>query len=419
MNMIIPAFSITGNQIIDWIIWCLISTLTIRLFGDFETLLNTLMNRIGLHRAKKSIYAKQFRLGMDDDNLCFCALSLFVSEHSHSDSTELDAERHLDDKHVDGQYTEYSLHREATLAVEFENETIHIRKYEEPLLKDSIQHYYAVYSHTETNDILKRFVDYTISEYRLFHEKRKWKPLRHDFGDRWMKTEVENHRSFDNVILEQGIAETLRDDIERFFNREEWYRYRGIPWNRGYLLYGPPGTGKTSIIKAVANEFRLSIYMLNLSNISSDTRLAKAFSGIPKRCLLVIEDIDRMTSVVTDDTCQTNNSPRFTLSGLLNELDGMGTAHGRILIVTTNNLHKLDSALIRPGRIDMKIRIGYATTEMIHRMFKLFYDDVLDEQEWIVDGVLTPAEVINAFMNTPKTRGLDALGCAFVRKKST
>lgn len=45
---------------------------------------------------------------------------------------------------------------------------------------------------------------------------------------------------------------TFVEDMERFRRRKRWYKTRGVPYRRGYLLYGPPGTGKTSLIQALA-----------------------------------------------------------------------------------------------------------------------------------------------------------------------
>jgi chaperone BCS1 len=51
----------------------------------------------------------------------------------------------------------------------------------------------------------------------------------------------------DSVILDDGVAKEIIDDIKKFEDSEQWYKSKGIPWRRGYLLYGPPGTGKTSL----------------------------------------------------------------------------------------------------------------------------------------------------------------------------
>lgn len=64
---------------------------------------------------------------------------------------------------------------------------------------------------------------------------------------------------------------------------------------------------------------------------------------------------------------------KVTFSGLLNTLDGVASTEERIVFMTTNYLDRLDPALIRPGRVDVKQEIGYAEADQIERMFRRFY----------------------------------------------
>lgn len=65
---------------------------------------------------------------------------------------------------------------------------------------------------------------------------------------------------------------------------------------------------------------------------------------------------------------------RVTLSGLLNALDGVASSEGRIVFMTTNYLDRLDAALIRPGRVDLKEYIGYCTRFQLEQMYRRFYN---------------------------------------------
>ena len=85
----------------------------------------------------------------------------------------------------------------------------------------------------------------------------------------------------------------LKDDLDKFIGRKEWYKKVGKAWKRGYLLYGPPGTGKTSLIAAMANYLRFNIYDLNLSGMHTDDDLRSILLSTANRSILVIEDIDR------------------------------------------------------------------------------------------------------------------------------
>ncbi|XP_053090495.1 mitochondrial chaperone BCS1-like [Pangasianodon hypophthalmus] len=55
-------------------------------------------------------------------------------------------------------------------------------------------------------------------------------------------------RPLSSVVLENGIAERIVDDVKEFISNPKWYNDRGIPYRQGYLLYGPPGCGKSSFI---------------------------------------------------------------------------------------------------------------------------------------------------------------------------
>src|SRR5262249_60360189 len=61
------------------------------------------------------------------------------------------------------------------------------------------------------------------------------------------------------------------------------------------------------------------------------------------------------------------------LSGLRNALDGVSSRAGRVLFLTTNHPEKLDPALVRPGRVDRKVELGYATSDQARRLFLWFY----------------------------------------------
>ena len=84
---------------------------------------------------------------------------------------------------------------------------------------------------------------------------------------------------------------------------------------------------------------------------------------------------------------------KLTLSFLLNLLDGVVETPGRIIIMTSNYPERLDKALIRPGRIDLILRFGYCTLDVINEMFQSFYEDVSLEFEGTVRHKITPAKL--------------------------
>jgi chaperone BCS1 len=197
-------------------------------------------------------------------------------------------------------------------------------------------------------------------------------------------------RRTSTVILDEDRKRELLQDITEFLHPAslQWYSDRDIPYRRGYLLYGPPGTGKSSLSSFIAGYFGLNIYILSLSTIN-EANLKSLFDKLPSRCIILLEDIDAVSSnrdtEVEDSRQITTGSPsrmsksvggKVSLSYLLNVIDGVGSQEGRILIMTTNHITRLDEALIRPGRVDKKVELGLADNKMTADLFCLVFKPV-------------------------------------------
>jgi ATPase family associated with various cellular activities (AAA) len=102
---------------------------------------------------------------------------------------------------------------------------------------------------------------------------------------------------------------------------------------------------------------------------------------------------------------ESENNEKITLSYLLNLIDGVLETPGRILIITTNRPEALDKALIRPGRIDLNIEVRKASVDILHKMFKTYYE--LSETECVASYMFSehihekwsPAEVLQILGN--------------------
>jgi chaperone BCS1 len=202
-------------------------------------------------------------------------------------------------------------------------------------------------------------------------------------------------RKLDSVSIEAARKASMINDMTTYLASRKWYSDRGIPWRRGYLFYGPPGTGKTSISMAVASTFNLPLHIINLTgNGMNDDKLQHTFNSLPNACIVLLEDIDSAgigrassSAASAEATCEDDEDkylPRgrrskqpasVTLSGLLNAIDGPCSREGRILICTTNSPDALDPALVRPGRIDMKILFGHASAEVSESLFLHIFED--------------------------------------------
>ncbi|GHJ84883.1 hypothetical protein NliqN6_1285 [Naganishia liquefaciens] len=180
-------------------------------------------------------------------------------------------------------------------------------------------------------------------------------------------------RDVGSVVLAQGIAETCVDDLKQFLGRAKWYAERGIPYRRGYLFHGPPGSGKTSFIQALAGALSYNICLLNLSERGlTDDKLNYLLGVAPERSFILLEDIDAAFNKRVQ-TSEDGYKSAVTFSGLLNALDGVASSEERIIFMTTNHFSRLDPALVRPGRVDVKQLLDDAMPEQAERLFLKFY----------------------------------------------
>ncbi|KAJ7351438.1 P-loop containing nucleoside triphosphate hydrolase protein [Mycena albidolilacea] len=251
--------------------------------------------------------------------------------------------------------------------------------------------------HSCDKAVLGQFIEAARQHYTNASISRVTVHLTDNYGS-WARAVTKNRRAFSTLILPSGIKELLLADAKEFLASEEWYTFAGVPHRRGYLLYGEPGTGKSSTIHALAGELGLEIYFISLAAPGiDDYTLGKLIRDTPSRCILLIEDIDCAFPSREDDSDEeplldskgnpilkepTPPRSEVTLAGLLNVLDSVASEEGRLTFATTNHIEQLDPALIRPGRMDLKIQYGLATNEQLEQMFDRFYpysEDILSE----------------------------------------
>ena len=189
--------------------------------------------------------------------------------------------------------------------------------------------------------------------------------------DRWDKITEGPPRTMKSVILNETLSHDVLQDMRTFLMSKEWYTGMGIPYRRGYLFYGPPGNGKTSLCMAFAGELNLDICILSLSSPNlTDSKLTGMLHRAPGRSLILLEDVD--AAFVLREKSDAASS-KLTFSGLINAIDGAVSQEGHIFIMTTNHTEKLDPALIRPGRCDVKLEVCNASREQLQAMFLRFF----------------------------------------------
>ncbi|RMZ67484.1 proteasome-activating nucleotidase [Pyrenophora seminiperda CCB06] len=199
-----------------------------------------------------------------------------------------------------------------------------------------------------------------------------------------------------DVILDPTKKQSLIDDVQGFFDNRELYAAYGVPWKRGIILHGVPGNGKTVSIKALMNALYAredavpSLYVKSLSTNCNTEQYAisqifkKARSQAP--CLLVFEDLD---SLVKDEI----------RSYFLNEVDGLESNDGILMIGSTNHLNKLDPAIAkRPSRFDRKYHFKIPGLEERRAYAEYWRNKVVGKEvDFPEDAVGVVAEMTEGF----------------------
>lgn len=175
--------------------------------------------------------------------------------------------------------------------------------------------------------------------------KVSYPSIYHD-GPRYL--EPKRKRDSKTLCLPEGYYSSLLEDCRKFLNSKEEFVRKGIPWRLGIALYGNPGSGKSSIIHCLASDLCADVYYIEISKNDRSSEVIKSLNGVPEKSIVVLEDIDCMTQH------KDRSEIELPFGSLLNSFDGLcANDNGRILIITTNHIDKLDPALIRPGRIDI------------------------------------------------------------------
>lgn len=157
------------------------------------------------------------------------------------------------------------------------------------------------------------------------------------------------------------------EEVVDFLKSPKKYLDLGARIPKGILLVGPPGTGKTLLARAVAGEAGVPFFSISGSDFVEmfvgvgASRVRDMFEEAKKKapCIIFIDEIDAVGRKRGAGLGGGHDEREQTLNQLLVEMDGFGINEGIIMLAATNRPDILDNALLRPGRFDRQIPIGY------------------------------------------------------------
>lgn len=187
----------------------------------------------------------------------------------------------------------------------------------------------------------------------------------------WQKEDLEEQVGNEDPIDRLSLTDETMDvvgAVRRWFKSKDWYATRQIPWRFGVLLHGRPGTGKSSLTKALAQSLNVPLVVMDISTMDNEEFHAsyqRALGHAP--AIVLMEDIDAVFH--GRDNVAAEKGQGLTFDCLLNVISGVEKSDGILLVVTTNDLSKIDPALgvqsggtsSRPGRIDRVIELPALT----------------------------------------------------------
>ncbi len=189
-----------------------------------------------------------------------------------------------------------------------------------------------------------------------------------NFGKAKIKQMSDEKRktTFADVAGADEEKEELREIVE-FLKNPSKYNTLGARIPKGVLLVGPPGTGKTLLARAVAGEAGVPFFSISGSEFVEmfvgvgASRVRDLFDKAKKNhpCIIFIDEIDAVGRQRGAGLGGGHDEREQTLNQLLVEMDGFGANEGVIMIAATNRPDILDPALMRPGRFDRQVMVGY------------------------------------------------------------
>lgn len=195
-------------------------------------------------------------------------------------------------------------------------------------------------------------------------------------------------RSLDSIWIPEVKKHRIVSQIESFFSKDEMdFRFKhGIPHKKTYIFAGLPGTGKTSLVKALATYFNLSIYYVDMAE-----DIISKLSTIPPGYIVLIEDIDTIFNTLDGSS---SDHAKMSVASFINALDGIDSPEGVITILTCNDTKIFHFPAIRRGRIDHIESFEKMDRTCIEGMIGSFFPDVDPARIKTIAAKIYPSGVV-------------------------
>ncbi|KRY56160.1 26S protease regulatory subunit S10B -like protein B, partial [Trichinella britovi] len=195
----------------------------------------------------------------------------------------------------------------------------------------------------------------------------------------------------------------LREVIELPMKEPELFRRIGITPPKGVLLYGPPGTGKTLIARLVASQIDCLFLQASATTIT-DSYIGEAakmvreiftYAKANSPCIIFLDEIDAIGSKRSANVHSSDREVQRTMMEILSQIDGFDPLGQVKYIMATNRPDALDSALLRPGRIDRKIEIKLPNDVARYKILQIYTKDMPIESSANLDSLVKITEGFN------------------------